>query len=276
MADDIETARRWFAEDLRAVEAIGDDRVIDAFARVPRERFLGPGPWRLHSRLDLARSHDSPDADPRHLYHDALVTIDAASGINNGLPSLWAMVFDALGIVPGETVLQVGAGVGYYTAILAELVGPDGQVVAYEVEDALAARAQTALSDRANVRVLAGTAVAADLPETDVVVAFAGVTHVPEAWLSRLQDGGRMALPVTGASGWGVFLHLTRSGDRLDVQSLGPCGFYPCAGARRDSEAAAWDALIGSGRRVRGDYRLGTAPNQAEVLIQGDGWWIAG
>ncbi|MEM7643666.1 MAG: methyltransferase domain-containing protein [Pseudomonadota bacterium] len=276
MMDDIDTARRWFAEDLRAVAPVRDDRVVEAFATVPRERFLGPGPWDLHSRLDIAKTYPSPDADPRWLCHDVLVTIDAASGINNGLPSLWAMVFDALGVTRGETVLQVGAGVGYYTAILAELAGPTGRVIGYEVDAGLAARAKAALADRDAVEVRAGNAVLADdLPDLDVVVAFAGATHVPPPWLSRLRPGGRIVLPVTGERGWGIFLHVTRSDDCLPVRSLGPCGFYPCAGARRDAEARAWDRLLAEGWPGAGSYHLGRAPDGTPALIAGDGWWIA-
>ena len=46
-------ARRLFAEELRVVAHVQDERVIDAFATVPRERFVGPGPWR-HHRSDRA------------------------------------------------------------------------------------------------------------------------------------------------------------------------------------------------------------------------------
>src|SRR6201996_3284608 len=62
---------------------------------------------------------DGTDADPRHVYHDVLIALDEARGINNGQPSLW----DELGIRTGEQVLHLGCGTGYYTAIAAELVG---------------------------------------------------------------------------------------------------------------------------------------------------------
>lgn len=270
-------ARRWFAADLAAVAPVRDDpRVTRAFATVPREAFLGPGPWDLHSRLDIGRTIPTPDADPRHLCHDVLVSIDAASGINNGLPSLWAMVFDALGIAPGSRVLQIGAGVGYYTAILAELAGPGGHVTAHEIEAPLAARAARALAPWPQARVVAGDATADSGPGPfDVILACAGVTHVPPRWLAALAPGGRMMLPLTGASGWGILMQLTRQGDNLPLRSLGPCGFYPCHGARHDDEAGALTAAFASGRRP-GAYRTDAPPTDpAAAWVTGRSHWIA-
>ena len=87
---------------------------------------ISSGPRRGGSALAASSASTSSD-DPARLYEDVLVAIDAERGINNGQPSLHAQSIDALGLKEGETVLQIGAGAGYYTAILAELVGRDGQ-----------------------------------------------------------------------------------------------------------------------------------------------------
>lgn len=118
-------ARRWFAEDLRVVAPVlNNPAIIDAFAKIPREKYLGAGPWRIHPRSLDHPAYTSPTAENHHVYHDVLIAIDEGRGVNNGLPSMWAYYFDYLDIKPGATVLQVGAGAGYYTAIMAELVGP--------------------------------------------------------------------------------------------------------------------------------------------------------
>ncbi|HEY6577745.1 MAG TPA: hypothetical protein VIY09_00355, partial [Rhizomicrobium sp.] len=77
----VEDARKWFAEDLRVAAAVNSRAVIEAFARVPRERFIGPGPWRVGGRL--TRMSAAPFAyqtfegdDPRVLYHDLVVALD--------------------------------------------------------------------------------------------------------------------------------------------------------------------------------------------------------
>jgi len=56
--------------------------------------------------MNLAEYWTTQDADPRAVYHDVLIALDAKCGINNGQPSLWAFLFDQLGITAGEQVLQ--------------------------------------------------------------------------------------------------------------------------------------------------------------------------
>ena len=80
-------ARRWFAEDLRVIGHLLDERVIDAFATVPRERFVGPAPWRALSVYEW--TYWTTDSDPRALYHDILIALDEGRGLNTGQPSLW-------------------------------------------------------------------------------------------------------------------------------------------------------------------------------------------
>jgi protein-L-isoaspartate(D-aspartate) O-methyltransferase len=150
---DIATARKAFAEELRYVAHVRSDRVIAAFATVPRERFLGAPPWQVY---DFADGYwDVPGDDPMAAYHNVLFAIDAARELNNGHPEFWARLLDKLDVRAGDRVFHVGAGLGYYTAIMAELVGADGAVVAVEVDEALATRARNNLASCPNVQVIA-------------------------------------------------------------------------------------------------------------------------
>ena len=90
-----------------------------------REPFAGPGP----SSVGLGgHPHvQTPDDDPAYLYQNLLVALDRERGINIGEPRWHACWLAACNIKVAETVVQVGAGSGYYTAILAHLVGPDGR-----------------------------------------------------------------------------------------------------------------------------------------------------
>src|SRR6478609_10216291 len=112
----LDDARRAYAEKLRFTARLRSAAVVAAFATVPRECFVGAGPWRVYSPMGF-RKYRTTDADPRALYQDVLVALDETRQINNGQPSLWAALFDNLDIAAGETVLHLGCGTGYYTAI---------------------------------------------------------------------------------------------------------------------------------------------------------------
>jgi protein-L-isoaspartate(D-aspartate) O-methyltransferase len=281
LAIDLDLARRWFAEDIReAAPVLRNDRIIDAFATVPRERYLGAGPWGVHARLAIGDVHQTASDSPHHVYHDVLIEIDAASGINNGLPSLWARVYDHLEIKPGATVLQVGAGVGYYTAILAELVSPQGHVIAYEIDADLAERSRQNLRHYKNVEVISADATAADsLPALDSLTACAGVTHVPARWLDSLKDGGQLVVPFTGIDQWGFLLHLTKGKDSHAAKSLGPVGAFHCVGARSQTEAEAITRSIRAADGSTPDiarYHVSPASGAPEdIWMEGDDYWIS-
>ncbi len=274
-------ARRWFAEELRATAPVRrNEAVVDAFAMVPRERFLGPGPWRVLPPIRPDDSYLTDDDDPSRLYHDVLVVIDAKRGLNNGQPSLWARLFDQLDLKHGERVLQVGAGTGYYTAILAEMVGAEGRVTAVEHDRDLAERAEDNLSAWPQVEVVAGDGTTFDPGEVDVIVAFAGSTHPAPLWLDRLKLGGRLMMPLTGENRWGFFLKATRVGKRFEAVSLGACGFFPCIGGR-DPKAAkrlgrALAPLKGARPPIRTLHR-GKPPagKMDKVWYAGPGFWLA-
>ncbi|HEY6979323.1 protein-L-isoaspartate O-methyltransferase family protein [Reyranella sp.] len=239
-------ARRWFAEELRAIGHLRDERVIDAFATVPRERFAGPGPWRILHFIDGYWT--TPDADPRRLYHNVLVALDEERRLNIGEPLLWARHFDRIAVKDGERVLQIGAGSGYYTAVLAELVGPNGRVEGIEIDASLAAIAKRNLTAWPAACIRQGDARAPIEGSWDLIVAFAGATAPHDWWLDALADGGRLLLPLTSASfsqRSGFMLRLDRRGDGFAARSTGWVGFYPCAGARSAEDEAALEAALG-------------------------------
>src|SRR2546421_6281800 len=161
---ELDDMRRFYAEEIRAVSNVQNDALAEAFARVRREHFLGPGPWQIatpDSWSGMAQSsapgggyRTTPDADPRHLYHNVLVAIDAERRLNNGQPGALAAWLDALELRKGERVVHVGCGVGYYTAIIAETVGTEGHVTGVEFDSALAARSKENLAHVSQVKVV--------------------------------------------------------------------------------------------------------------------------
>src|SRR5260221_13966087 len=92
-------ARQAYAERLRRLGPLKSERVVQAFATVPRERFVGGGPWRIIPPGRTARM--TPDSDPCHLYDNVFVSLDADRNINNGERRLCAARLDRLDIHAG-------------------------------------------------------------------------------------------------------------------------------------------------------------------------------
>jgi protein-L-isoaspartate(D-aspartate) O-methyltransferase len=152
---DLNLSRQYYAEELRAVADLQSESLVRAFAKVPREHFLGAGPWRVFSP-GSETDWSTRDGDPRHLYHNLLVVIDAQRHLNNGYPSFLAFLIDKLRLQLGEHVVHIGCGTGYYTAIMADVVGFQGHVTAMEIDPGLAARAHSNLSCLPHVEVFGG------------------------------------------------------------------------------------------------------------------------
>ncbi len=174
------------------------------------------------------------DADPRHVYHDALIALDEARGINNGQPSLWALLLDELVIRTGESVLHLGCGTGYYTAIIAELVGSAGKVTAVEIDGGLAEKACAALALWPQVTVRNADGSRGGFDPVDVIVVSAGATHPLQSWLDALNPGGRLLFPMTTTrDGPGAAILVARGANgAFAAHFVCRVGFIPFEGAR--------------------------------------------
>jgi protein-L-isoaspartate(D-aspartate) O-methyltransferase len=235
-AQGLKALRKAYAEELRVAAPVRrNPRVIAAFAAVPRERFLPHGPWLLHGTV----SWRTPDANPAWVYHNVLLSLDKRKGINNGSPSFWAYLLDQLDIKPGERIFQVGAGTGYYTAILAELVGKRGHVRAVEYEKRLADIARANLEHLPQVELMHDDASVCDPGhDLDLIVAFTGGTHAPALWLERLGRGGRLLMPLVGDNGFGFMLKAVRRKRRqFEAKAVSRVWIYLAKGFRLKREA---------------------------------------
>ena len=213
--------RQCFAEEIEVASNVRTSALVDALATVPRERFLPPGPWTIRGEADFqAPARQTRDADPRHLYHNVAVAIDPSRLLFNGAPGLLATAIDALALDRGRRALHIGTGTGYYTALIAHIVGEAGRVVGLEVDDALARQARTNLAAQPwiDVRHADGTG-HLDGP-FDAMLVNAGVTHLQATWLEALADGGRIVFPLTATTpamttiGKGFLVLASRTSDR--------------------------------------------------------------
>lgn len=240
---ELAVVRRAFARQMLAILGVDNAAVAAAFAAVPREAFLGPPPWTAVS--PSIGYHVLSGTDPVVLYQDLVITLDPARGVNNGSPSLHARLLDALDPKPGEHVVHIGAGSGYFTAILAELVGPAGHVTAVEFDAALAERARAALAHYPQVRVVTGDGANWPDIEADGIYVNFAVARPADRWIEALAAGGRLVFPLgvpgprhPGFGGrhaeHGMALRIERRGTGYAAQAITPAYFVWAEGGGLD------------------------------------------
>jgi protein-L-isoaspartate(D-aspartate) O-methyltransferase len=266
----VEDARKFYARLMAANATSPDPRLEAVFASVPREDFLGPGPWTVvagDGRIE------TPSADPSHIYQNVLVALDADKGINNGEPMLHAMWLGKVEPKPGEAVTHIGAGTGYYTALLARLVEPDGQVTAFEIEADLAARARANLVQYGNVEVIQADAVATALPPSDVIYVNAGVVAPPASWLKALKPGGRLIFPWRPSETVGLAVLVTRLGNGFACRPFMGSWFIPCVGASVAGTVAKIPTRASAARTQSIWLNENKMPDRTATAVFGDVWF---
>ncbi|MET0576073.1 MAG: SAM-dependent methyltransferase [Mesorhizobium sp.] len=262
--------RRLYAQLMAAASGSTDPRLERIFELVPREAFLPAGPWHIRHN---GRNVETPGADPAFLYQNTMVVLDAEKGINNGEPFLHAAWIGKAAPRAGDTVTHIGAGTGYYTAILAMLVLPKGRVHGFELEKHLAARARLNLEPFENAGVTAADAVTRKLPRSDLIYVNAGVVAPPVQWLAALKPGGRMVFPWRPAEKIGFAVLATNTTAGFSCEPFMPSWFIPCVGAsavgdndRRPSPSQA--------RRTRSIHITAECPpDDTATAIFGDVWF---
>lgn len=269
----IEECRAFYAQEVRFEASLTTPGLVEAFAKVPREKFLGPGPWQIGSAdaramslAGLGQLSYITVEDPRDVYHNVVISLDRAKDINNGQPGSLARWIDGLTLKPGERVYHLGCGVGYYTAIIAEVVGPQGSVVGLELQPDLAARAEENLASYTNVTVEVGDGAEFDPGECDAMFVNCGVTHPQTKWLERLREGGRLVVPFTMAVnatiGQGVMIKIMRSSGRYATEMVSPVGIYS-GGNLRD---AALEPQMLKGLKTGGLLKLKSVRRDAHEI----------
>jgi protein-L-isoaspartate(D-aspartate) O-methyltransferase len=282
---ELEIIRQAYAKQVTAAADVSDRRIEAAFAAVRREDFLGRGPWPV-LRWDRGYVR-TPSRNPVYLYADVLVGIIPERDLNNGLPSFLARLIASAAPRPGEHAVHIGAGVGYYTAILARLVGRTGRVTAIELDPVLAARLTANFAGTRRVRVVPGDGAKITFEPADVILVNAGATRPADAWLDGLAEGGRLILPLTTNQGFrgdetiplerrGAVFRIERQRDEFAASRVSGVAIFPCAGMRDPESEAALATAFEKGRveEVTRLYRRDDVPEE-DCWVRGDGWCLA-
>ena len=225
---ELDEMRAFHAKLMAAASGSSDPRLERVFDLVPREAFLPPGPWKI---MVAEKYFETPSANPAYLYQNSLIALKAEKKINNGEPLLHARWIGTVDPQPGETVVHIGAGTGYYSAILSVLVQPGGQLTAYEIEPDLAEAASRNLEPFENATVCARDAVSLTIPQADVIYVNAGVIAPPEQWLMALRPGGRLMFPWRPSPAIALAAIVKRTKAGFHFKPVMPAWFLPCVGA---------------------------------------------
>ena len=284
-ATELEIVRRAYAKRVMFAAGVRDRRVEAAFASVSREHFLGRGPWSI-LRWNCGYV-PTPNRNPVYIYDDVLIGIVPERGLNNGQPWLHALLVASAAPRSGEHAVHVGAGLGYYTAILAHLVGRRGRVTAIEYDPALAAKLAANFKGKPNVRCSHGDGTRMEFDIADVIYINAGATRPADIWLDRLADNGRLILPLTSKHGFmgpasvpierrGAVFRIERRGEEFLATRISGVAIFPCEGGRDGASEAALRAAFekGGSERVTRLYRRDDLPEE-RCWLRAPGWCLA-
>jgi protein-L-isoaspartate(D-aspartate) O-methyltransferase len=206
---DYSDERRRMVENQIRKRGISDARVLAAFERVPRHRFL-------------------PDPSDGGAYSDHPLPIGSGQTISQ--PYMVAAMTASLRVQGGERVLEIGTGSGYQAAILAEI---GCRVTSVERIPELAERARAVLGELGytgiDVVVGDGSRGYPDAAPYDRVIVTAAAPKIAEPWVEQLAEGGRLVVPVGGR--WGQDLTIiTKQNGEIQKETAGGCVFVPLVG----------------------------------------------
>jgi protein-L-isoaspartate(D-aspartate) O-methyltransferase len=193
-----------------AAQGVRDERILQALRRISRADFV-------------------PSGEQRAAFRDRPVPIPDRQTTSQ--PSLIALMIEALALTGDETVLEVGTGYGFQTALLAQVAA---HVWSIEVFPALAEAARGNL-ERAgianvDVRVGDGTEGIPDAAPFDAVIVSAAFPEVPPPLVGQLAEGGRLIQPVGPGGTEQVTLFGKSDGRLRALRVLTAARFVPLTG----------------------------------------------
>jgi protein-L-isoaspartate(D-aspartate) O-methyltransferase len=204
------TERFSMVESQLRQRGIRDERLLAAMSKVPRHEFVSQQNWN-----EAYADHPIPIAEKQ----------------TTSQPYMIAAMVQAAEIKPEDRVLEIGAGSGYQTALLAELAS---QVFAVERYASLAETAQKTLErlDYRNAKIVTGDG-SLGLSEAapyDAIIVSAAAPRVPQALMDQLAVGGRLLVPIGDAEQQVLHLVQRHADGTTSVRTLEGCRFVPLIG----------------------------------------------
>jgi methyltransferase of ATP-grasp peptide maturase system len=233
----------------------------EAVASVPRELFLGEAicrAGRYGDRWEVLRREEMSTSEWLRLVYsdetwvsqvDGVMAADAEDGLSGAptssstQPGLVVRMLEAAQIRKGDSVLEIGTGTGYSTALMCHRIG-DQAVTSIEYDPVVAALARMAITAAGYTPTLAvgdGLRGCEENAEYDRLIATCSVRYIPVQWMWQVRDGGTITAPLRGWLGGTAFAHLTLDdagnahgrflGDRLEFMTARPHLPHPLSGS---------------------------------------------
>lgn len=210
MKDGYEILRGAMVARLRDHYRIQDARVLDVMNRLPRHQFV-------------------PEAIKHQAYKDNALPIASKQTISQ--PFIVARMTELLELQPNSRLLEIGAGSGYQTAVLASLAG---KVFAIERIPNLAQQAQERLQKlgfhNVTLRCADGTNGWEIYAPFDGILVAAGSPEMPQPLLAQLKLGGRLVIPIGSDPKTQILFRVTRTANGFQTEDFGACSFVPLIG----------------------------------------------
>jgi len=217
-SDDARALHHDLVQQLKDRAFLSDSRVEAAFRAVPRHLFL-------------------PDVPLTTVYTDEAIATKKRDGLaisSSSQPTVMAIMLEQLGLRPGDHVLEIGAGTGYNAALMAHIVGPNGGVVAVDLDEDIVekARAHLMVAGCTDVKVVCGDG-ALGYPEAapyDRIILTVGAWDIAATWVEQLRPGGRLVLPLALNGTVQKLVAFERRDDHLVSVSVQDGVFMPLRG----------------------------------------------
>lgn len=208
--DEFEIPRRKMVARLREHYRIEDENVLKVMENLPRHLFV-------------------PEALKVQAYKDNALPISSKQTISQ--PFIVARMTELLELSPEKRVLEIGAGSGYQTAILASLAK---KVFAIERIQSLTGEAQERLNrlgfKNVDLRTSDGTNGLKTYAPYDGILVAAGSPQIPEPLINQLQIGGRLVIPIGQDQKTQRLIRVTRTANDFYTEDFGACAFVPLIG----------------------------------------------
>ena len=259
MAQVVSDVIRRYVKQLRGMGAIKTKQVERAFSRVERHKLLewlyledDKGEFEYAGQRVTKRDFDAQNPDPdllKIIYSDHAVLTRVNPPSSTSQPFLVANMLELLELQKGRNVLEIGAGTGYNTALMQEIVGRTGHITAIDIQDDVVEQTRRLLkaSGYGGIKVIAGDGAEGFLENApyDRIVATVGCPDISFCWAEQLAKDGFMLIPLQhGAEGTDPLVRIWKEGERFLGRFVGSSGFMSIQGELAIEQRHSFDDVV--------------------------------